>query len=214
MIQERPNIIETEIADTFQPLYPHTSFTSTNTNLSINPNLVSFDNTKFDRSLVRGHNRLQLAPDDLHCGTWNVEGLTDVKLICLQQTMKAKGLHFLCIQETRRSLSDYFITTEGFLVVLSGNADNKAEYAGVGFIVAPELRSSVVSFCQASSRFASMKLRSRGGKIAILSVYAPQSGRSFDERYAFFQDLLEFWNSILSYSPKLIFGDLNSRLYY
>ena len=98
-------------------------------------------------------------------------------------------------------------------MVLLGRSDDQKEYAGVGFLIAPEVRSSIIGFCQASNRYAALKLRVPGGKIAIMTVYAPQSGRSFDERFTFFNTLFEFWKSLSSHGPKLIYGDLNSRLY-
>lgn len=122
------------------------------------------------------------------------------------------GIHILCLQEVRRILSDYSITDNGFLLITSGG-QHAPEYAGVGFLVHPVLRKHVYNFCQYSSRIAGIKIRTPGGKIAIVSTYAPHAKRPFEERFQFFQDLTKYWQSISVNGQKLCFGDFNSRLY-
>ena len=168
---------------------------------------------KVDRNLIRGCQSIKTCANKLVLASWNVEGLTDAKIISLQQTMIQQSIDILAIQETHRRLSDYWVTSEGFLIILSGRSDEQRESAGVGFIVSPALRSSILGFCQATSRYTCLKVRSSGGKIAIVSAYAPQSGRPFEERFSFFQDLLHFWKSISSHGPKFLLGDFNARLY-
>ena len=90
----------------------------------------------------------------------------------------------LCLQKAHRTVSEHYITDGGFLLILSGEEDGC--FAGVGFIVAPHCRRCVVSFCTESCRQASLKLRVLGGKMVICSLYAPHSGKPFDERETFF----------------------------
>ena len=146
-------------------------------------------------------------------GTWNIEGYTEAKRIAIQCTMYSLGLQILCIQETHRACSDYFISEEGYLWIFAGNAGNSIEHAGVGFVVAPSIRASIYGFAQTSSRLACIKLRVRGGKCAIISTYAPTGKYFLDERQGFFQDLRHYYESISVNGLKLIMGDLNSRLY-
>ena len=98
-----------------------------------------------------------------------------------------------------------------FLVLLSGEEDGC--FAGVGFIVAPHCRRCVVSFCAESCRQASLKLRVPGGKMVICSLYAPHSGKPFDERQTFFQATAEWMNSLSRHGPLLALGDFNARLH-
>ena len=42
------------------------------------------------------------ASSQLQIGTWNVEGLTDLKLAHLQYVMERDGIDLLCLQETRK----------------------------------------------------------------------------------------------------------------
>ena len=119
----------------------------------------------------------------------------------------------LCLQETHQLKSDYYVSDEGYLVILSGSAAGIRERAGVGFIVAPGWRRSVVGFCQATARMASLKLRVSGGKAVLVSAYVPHSGYNFAERQSFYHDLSEFAAKLSSHGPKIIFGDFNARLY-
>ena len=96
------------------------------------------------------------------------------------------NIDLICLQESHRPKSDYYVTDAGYLVILSRAAGSCKEYAGVGFVVAPWIRRSVVGFCQYSNRLASLKLRVPGGKAVFFSAYAPRSGKSFDERQTFF----------------------------
>ena len=60
----------------------------------------------------------------------------------------------------------------GFLLVLCGLATSEpVETAGVGFLISPSARRSVVSFQQHSARMAGLKLRVPGGKL-VCNVYA------------------------------------------
>ena len=68
---------------------------------------------------------------------------------------------------------------------MSGGAEGVREYAGVGYMVAPWMRKSIVSFCQSSSRMASLKIRIEGGKMSIVTAYAPTHTYEFSERQDF-----------------------------
>ena len=74
---------------------------------------------------------------DLVIASWNVEGLSALKLWELTLIMQRRGISILCIQEARISQSPYYRTDNGFLVVLSGSSGGGKEFAGVGFIIAP-----------------------------------------------------------------------------
>ena len=63
-----------------------------------------------------------------------------------------------------------------------------------------------------SCRQASLKLRVPGGKMVICRLYAPHSGKPFDERQTFFQASAEWMNSLSRHGPLLALGDFNARL--
>ena len=126
---------------------------------------------------------------DFVIASWNVEGLSDAKLIQLQRVMVSRNIKVLCLQETRVAKSEYRVTEEGFLLIQSGRRDDERESAGVGFLVAPDVRRSVIGFCQMSRRIAYVKLRVKGGKAVVFTAYAPHNRRPFDERQAFYSEL-------------------------
>ena len=150
---------------------------------------------------------------ELVIASWNVEGLSDIKLWELTSMMKRRSISVLCIQETHISNSPYYTTDDNFLVILSGGADGEREFAGVGFIIAPWAVQSVVGFLQYTNRVACLKFRVPGGKVGIISAYAPHDGHSFDKRQSFFEDLGSTYQRTSVNLGKFIFGDLNSSLF-
>ena len=120
---------------------------------------------------------LKATDGHLMFGTWNVEGLTETKVVELQLAMAELGVGLLSLQETHRSQSEYLITEEGFLLILSGSANDDREHAGVGFLVSPRLRKHVIGFRQATSRMASIKLRVVGGKVPIIRTTRRETDR-------------------------------------
>ena len=88
-----------------------------------------------------------------------MEGLTESKVTELQWHMRRHEIDILCMQETHQEHSSLRITDGGFLLVLSGFATSEpVETAGVGFLISPSARRSVVSFQQHSARMAGLKL--------------------------------------------------------
>ena len=171
------------------------------------------DSQRYEAVFFRG-GALRPASDRLVAGTWNIEGFADEKLITLQHYMTNMGVDLLCIQETHKTKSDVFTTDGGFLVILSGSSETETvETAGVGFLVAPHLRHSVIGFCQKSSRMASLKLRVSGGKVPVFSVYAPHNGKPYEERSNFYSELSCFMSSASGNGPKVALGDFNARLH-
>ena len=79
-------------------------------------------------------------------GTWNVEGLTDIKIEQLSDYMTQFPIGILCIHEVRRPESDVFVTTRGVQIILSGSSTLEKEWAGVGFVVARVFGSQWLGF--------------------------------------------------------------------
>ena len=73
------------------------------------------------------------------------------------------GIGIMCIQETHRTESDYWITNSEYAVIFSGN--DHGRYAGVGFIIVPFMRKAIYGFVCYSERIMAIKLRIPGGKL-------------------------------------------------
>jgi len=108
------------------------------------------------------------------------------------------------------------VTPEGYLVILSGGqplTDGEREYAGVGFIISPDLRKSVMSYMQHSSRLAVLKLKVSGGSMAILCAYAPPGTKPREQRQQFYSTLGDVASTVTTHGPKILAGDFNARLH-
>ena len=126
--------------------------------------------------------------------------------------MHERRIGIIFLQEVRRNNSDYLEEEGGFLVVLSGTAGEEREWAGVGFILAPWLRSSMVGFTQLSNRLCAIKLKTPRGKLCIINAYAPHNRRPYDERQRFFADLGDLYGRPSGCDVKVLVGDFNARL--
>ena len=122
--------------------------------------------------------------------------------------MRRRNISVLSIQETRVSKSPYYVTEDGFLVILSGASTEAREFAGVGFIIAPWLRRSVIGFLQQSNRLACLKLRVRLGRIALISAHPPHGGYPFGTRQTFYEQLGEMYQRSSVNGIKLILWGL------
>ena len=106
--------------------------------------------------------------NSLNFGSWNVEGLTDIKIYDICKYMRDNNIHIMCIQEARKKLSDT-LTAHGYTIYLSGSSTSSREWAGVGFILSPRASKYVIGFTPFSNRIASLRLRVAGGCCAVLS---------------------------------------------
>ena len=150
--------------------------------------------------------------DQLIIASWNVQGLSDIKLWEIIGIMKRRHISILCMQETHIRNTPYY-TEDGFLVILSGSSSTPREFAGVGFVVAPWVKESLVGFMQFSNRLSCMKVRVPHGQIALINAYAPHAGYPFDARQSFFEELRHMVRKTSVNGMKLVMGDLNARIH-
>ena len=72
--------------------------------------------------------------------SWNVEGLSESKLVEIRICMQQQGIDALCLQETRRKHSFVQMLDEGYLFINSGHDSENISFAGCGFLLAPSAR--------------------------------------------------------------------------
>ena len=164
----------------------------------------SFYSLQFSQALSRGY-----LSGFLEC---RGSGLTDIKVLEVQSFMIRRSIAVVCLQETHISQSPYYKTEDGFLVICSGSASAVREHAGVGFIIALWVCSSLIGLLQYSNRIACLKLRVPQGKIAIIATYAPHSGYSYDIRQGYFEELENVISKTSVNGLKLVCGDFNAIL--
>ena len=127
--------------------------------------------------------------------------------------MIKRNIHVLCITETHVQECQEYICDNGFLVILSGDDTEAPSHTGVGFIIAPCMKPSLIGSTLFSNRIAAIKLKCKHGRIAITCAYAPHNGHPVRNRSRFFSQLSQFHASISVNGPKFLFGDLNSRIH-
>ena len=148
----------------------------------------------------------------LNIGSWNVEGLTDIKLYEICMYMQANSVDIFCIQETRKPLSDNFISDLGYHVYLSGGCGASREWAGVGFIISPAVAHQIAGVTPVSNRVACLKMTVAGGYLSLLSAYAPHNLKPLPERLQFYDELDSSFDRHSRSGHALVFGDFNARI--
>ena len=123
--------------------------------------------------------------------------------------MQEHKLGILFLSETK-STSYYSHTSDNHLDILSGN--NKDRYAGVGAIIAPQLRPFLMDVIQISTRMIHLTFKKHGGNMHIIGVYGPHSGLDLEaERIPFWDKLEEHVAKIPQPEPVYVTGDCNVR---
>ena len=145
--------------------------------------------------------------------TWNVEGLTESKLVQLVATMERRNIDILCIQETREVGSAYRYVYNGFMYINSGASEGDRSFAGVGFLLSPSMQQSVISFRQISDRVCTLKLKTLGGKLMLINTYAPHGGYDFDVRQEYYNMLSDVVAGTQTHGLQVVLGDFNARIH-
>ena len=161
--------------------------------------------------LLEGNGAGSSLHDALVVCSWNVRGLTDLKMFELVLHMKKYDIDILCIQETRSNIVSVEVE-QGFLVLLSGSGTDHRSYAGVGIIVAPRCRHRIKSYKQISDRLCSLKIKVDGGIFGIFSAYAPHNLYPLADRFQFYAELDHEYRTMSANVGKLVVGDLNARV--
>ena len=157
---------------------------------------------------------LRVAEGRLEIGTWNIEGLTDVKLIELQEHMLNMQLDVLCLTEVRKPGAESYATEEGFYFILFGGVVGERDYAGVGFLIAPYARQCMIGFAEHFDRLVTLRMRVVGGQFGVIVAYAPHNGLEYVFRQSFYSELTEIYDKFKCYGLKDIMGDLNAQRHY
>ena len=123
--------------------------------------------------------------------------------------MSELSLDILLLSETK-TRQYYSYTSEGHLVILSGN--NKDPHAGVGAIITPRLRPYLADVVQINPRILHLLFKKQGGNVHVVGVYGPHSGLDFEDVRQQFWDILDEHLSCIPHpEPVYVLGDFNVR---
>ena len=153
--------------------------------VSLVPNFVQSTFANNNSTCFSNYSAPTVHSSGINVATWNVEGITDDKLICLTRSMRFCSIQVLCITETHIEDSFQLRTDDGYLVFYSGTNIESPSHSGVSFIVAPSTISSIIGCRPISNRICSLKLRVTHGVIGILCAYAPHNGHALLLRQLF-----------------------------
>ena len=159
--------------------------------------------------------------------TWNIQGLTHTKanrgqpgkLAELTRYMATHNIDVLLLQETYVAGSPTYTTEQGkYTIYLSGTEPTHAnptarEYWGVGAILSKKAECALEKAVAHSSRLQTLRFCTEGSVTTIVNAYAPQSGRSAEERREFFEALEDVLEQHRGKSPVYLIGDFNARIH-
>ncbi|WKY12571.1 hypothetical protein Q1695_003842 [Nippostrongylus brasiliensis] len=123
--------------------------------------------------------------------------------------MKRKNIQILCLQETRWKGEKAKEIGEGVKLFYKGN-DGKRN--GVGIAVSEGLKDSVSAVRRINDRIITVRLDMKDGCWTIISVYAPQTGCSEEEKDEFYMTLDDVIRSVPEGDFLTVAGDLNGHV--
>ena len=159
--------------------------------------------------------------------TWNVRGLTqDIKREELVLDSKRYGFDFVALQETKCHINTEIDLIENYKLILFEQLPKGFHHHGLGFLISPQLRNSVIDWKSVSNRvaFINFKLTSKNGKLTyfrIINAYGPtmknvedsnSDGDSNPILSQFYADLNTALENLPAHYDVFIAGDFNSRL--
>ena len=125
------------------------------------------------------------------------------------EMMKRRVMNVLCIQETRWKGNSARELGEGFKVFYAGERSGRN---GVGVVLDAELKECVVEVVRRGSRIMRVKLVVNRLVVNIVSVYAPQVGRSVAEKEEFWRNLDDVLGGVVPGERLIVAGDFNAHL--
>ena len=128
------------------------------------------------------------------------------------EMLERRRLDVCCIQEVRyRGVGTMSIgqDTHKYKLWWSGSKDRQN---GVGILVKDEIAEDVIEVIRISGRIMNIRMILGKGIVNIFSVYAPQSGRSEEEKQEFWEKISNAVSGVPLTEGLIIGGDLNGHI--
>ncbi|KAI5643615.1 hypothetical protein NE865_04417 [Phthorimaea operculella] len=137
----------------------------------------------------------------MRLATWNIGSLTG-RSQELAEVLQRRKINICCIQELRWKGSKSRNIGNGYQLLYHGSSNARN---GVGIVVDEQLKQRIISVDRHSDRIMSLKLALDNQPcLNIISVYAPQTGCTKDEKTSFWEDLQEFLLTFPASENKII----------
>ena len=147
----------------------------------------------------------------IRVGTWNVGSLRS-KSEEVANALEKRKVKICCLQETRWK-------GEGAIVLVTENTKYKLWWSGgekalngCGCMIEEEFADKVVEVKRVSDRLMMIKLIVGKSLVNIISAYAPQVGRSQEEKDKFWDKVCELMEGIKDSEMIVLGGDLNGHV--
>jgi hypothetical protein len=128
------------------------------------------------------------------------------------ETLDRRNIHICCLQETRwRGGSARMLTGKNSRYKFFWNGDSTGT-GGVGFLVAEDLADKILSVKRIDHRLMSLRVLADDKIIHLLSAYAPQCGRSQEEKDKFYDSLMDNITAVPEAEFLIVGGDLNGHV--
>ena len=123
--------------------------------------------------------------------------------------MERQKVEILCIQDTKWKGNSARQMGNGYKLLYSGSNTKANE---VGIIMNKDMADKVVEVERYSDMIMRVKLSIGKGIWNVISVYAPQAGRNWEEKETFVEELEEMLRRVSENEFLVIGGDLNAHL--
>ena len=144
----------------------------------------------------------------IRMGTINIATMKD-KEEEIVFMMKERNLDILGVCETRTKNEGQKKIHEDFRYIYKGNREGRH---GVGFILSPVFAERVSQIIYKSERIISISIEINNIGISLIMVYAPQQGRSVEEKEEFYENLQETYDSVKNRNNIILLGDWNGHI--
>ena len=152
-----------------------------------------------------------LVPVPVRLAAWNVGSITG-KLDEVIEVLYRRKIDICSVQEVRwRGSGANVVGQEGrqYKIMWSGS---KSKEAGVAVLIRSEWINKVVNVSRVSERIMVVKLVIGEVLVNVLSAYAPQVGRTDEEKTKFWDELFDTVSSVASSEKIVLLGDLNGHI--
>ena len=143
----------------------------------------------------------------MRIGTVNV-GSMNKRCGEVTDMLRRRKLDFCCLQETRWK-GEHSRTEGGYKFFWKGCKDGTA---GVGMMVAEKWVKNVIEVKRVNERIMAVRLRVGKAILNLISVYAPQVGRSMEEKEEFYIELGQVLLDVDEKEMVMLGGDLNGHV--
>ena len=124
--------------------------------------------------------------------------------------MEARRLDIIGLAETRMKEHGRKTIHNDYELIYSGRSDNCDH--GVGMILSPEYATHIQNVMCKNERILAVTFKINDYRITLIQTYAPQQGRSQEEKDLFYNQLQEVCDQSPIDSDIVIMGDLNGHI--